>query len=67
MTKMTNYYTLLVLEDDRWVNAFGDYDRDVVKQEIEDSYADTKTKIITTGPDQLTIDRAVGGLNREIA
>jgi hypothetical protein len=66
-TKTNTYHTLLVLEDGVWAIGFGDYDRDVVKQEMEDDYADEKTKIITTSPDQITIQLTVGNLNREIA
>lgn len=45
---MKKYFTIAFFEDGRWNADFGDYDKDAVKQEIEDSYSDYKTKIITT-------------------
>ena len=45
---MKKYYTVAFFDNGQWHVDFGDYDKEVVKQEIEDSYSDYKTKIITT-------------------
>lgn len=45
---MKKYFTIAFFENGQWHVDFGDYDKEVVKQEIEDSYSDYKTKIITT-------------------
>lgn len=45
---MKKYFTIAFFENGQWHADFGDFDKDVVKQEIEDSYSDYKTKIITT-------------------
>lgn len=57
------YHTLLTMENGRWYIQFGDYDKDVVKQEKEDDYSGFKTKIITTGDSQEAIDKKVAELN----
>lgn len=62
------YYTLCILEDDRWSPQFGDRDLAVVTQEREDSYSDVprkRTRIITTSLHQRDVDDAVTRLNRE--
>lgn len=45
---MKKYYTIAFLYNGEWNADFGDHDKEVVKQEIEDSYSDFKTKIIVT-------------------
>ena len=60
------YHTLLVSEAGVWSPAFGDYDLDVVKQEAKDSYADDKTTVIATGPDQEDINLAIADLNKQL-
>lgn len=58
------YHTLLSLRDGRWVIEFGDYDKEVVKQEGRDTKErGVKQKIITTGEGQAYIDNAVAKLN----
>lgn len=59
----TKYHTLLTLENGLWCIQFGDYDKEVVKQEKEDSYSDYKCKIITTLDDQASVDAKVKELN----
>lgn len=64
--KAKRYYTLLVRYEagDAWKAAFGDYDRETVVDERDDSYADAAaTKIIATAPDQASIDAEVAQLN----
>ena len=61
------YYTMLArdFQTDPWRIEFGDYDRDVVEQEAEDT--DFETKIIRTDSDyQGEIDAAVTKLNTPI-
>ena len=63
------YYTLIVrwTIDDLWTPQFGDFDREVVEQEIEDSYnADDcyMSNIIQTfDEDQACIDDAIAEIN----
>ena len=57
------YHVLLIESNGKWYIEFGDYDRDVVLEEKSDSYADEKTKIITTTDVQKDIDSAVAKLN----
>jgi len=66
------YYTLLVLDDDRWSPQFGDYDRDVVAEEcheyIQQGYRRAQIKLITLPDDrQETIDRKCALLNKREA
>lgn len=67
MKAATKYYSLLVRLDGRWSIHFGDYDRQVVAEEqadVLDSSGDKAiTKIITTGPDQASIDKRVADMN----
>lgn len=61
-----DYYTLLIREDGRWTIQFGDYDRDVVEQEAEDSYGDTRKrdrKIIRTSVRRADVEAHVAMLN----
>ena len=53
--KAKKYYTVAFYDQGQWHVDFGDYDKEVVKQEIEDSYSEYKTKIIVTtkGHDEL--------------
>lgn len=55
------YYTLLVHEAGKWMIAFGDYSKAVVKQELIDAYPGFNhrghSKIITTGA--IRISRAM--------
>lgn len=45
---MRKYYNVAFYDQGQWHADFGDYDKEVVKQEIADSYNSYKTKIITT-------------------
>lgn len=70
MAKSKSYYSLLTAHDDDgvWHVQFGDYDRDVVKNELEDEWKGVpkvKTKIICTGDSQAEIDAAVAKLNNK--
>lgn len=60
------YYTLVTKErgDQRhWCIQFGDYDRSVVQQEREDSYAGQPARIVKTKTcKQAEIENAVGRL-----
>jgi len=63
---MKKYYTLAIRESGQWGAQFGDYDRDVVLQEIEDCYSDVlakNRKIILTGTSHQAIDAAIAALN----
>ena len=60
------YYTLAVQFDkgDSFSVQFGDYDREVVVKEIEDSYADAhKVRIVRSGDTTAEINAAVAKLN----
>ena len=62
------YFSLVVkyASVDKWAIAFGDYDKQVVEEEREDSYSDCfKTKIIRTDETQVAIDEAVSKLNQD--
>lgn len=45
---MRKYHSVAFYDQGQWHADFGSYDREEVKQEIEDSYSEFKTKIITT-------------------
>lgn len=61
---MARYFSLLTMtEAGLWAPQFGDYDRDVVADEREDSYADEKSIIISTKDDQASIDKKVAEMN----
>lgn len=72
MTKPTKQYFSLIERDDvdgRWSIQFGDYDREVVAQELIDvAYSQGRPrrafKIIKTADDQASIFAAVADLNR---
>lgn len=64
---MKKYYSLVTLENGLWAVQFGDYDKQVVKQEKQDSYHGTKSRIITTEETQESIDKAVKLLNESQA
>lgn len=58
------YYTLLSLQDNRWVIEFGDYDRKVVVQEGNDMrLSGPKMKIMKTADKQTEIQKAVDAIN----
>lgn len=59
------YYTLLVKYETKspWGIAFGDFNKDVVQQEREDSYSEFKTKLIKTSANQASVDAEVRALN----
>ena len=62
------YHSLVILQDGRWGPQFGDYSREVVEQEAEDSYGDVPKKhrkIVTTGDKQADIVHRVAQLNGE--
>jgi hypothetical protein len=72
-TMARKYYTLAVLpkaEGQQWSPQFGDYDREVVAQELEDTKADwpkgSKFKIITSDGKQAAINAEIDALNRQI-
>lgn len=64
-----SYFTLATREDDGlWYAQFGDYDRDVVKQELDDyadggSYRRKDMRVVVTGDDQASVERGVRRLN----
>jgi hypothetical protein len=63
---MKQYYSIVVQfeKGDSFSVQFGDYDREVVAQEVEDSYADCyKTKIVRSGDTTAEINAAVAKLN----
>lgn len=67
---MKKYYTLAIKVDGIWEAEFGDYDREVVKIELEDHFdhgvLKKNMKIITTGDKQDDIIRSIGKLNGEL-
>lgn len=62
--KTDKYYSLVVKENGVFALQFGDYNKQVVIDEREDSYEGCKTKIICTKPDQASIDAAIKELNK---
>lgn len=63
---MKTYYVLLVKysSNDKWSDAFGDYDKEVVKKEAENSYMYSyATEIIKTLDSQVLIDAEIARLN----
>lgn len=65
MTKL--YYTLVQRIDGKWHIEFGDHDRDAVNAELDEYHMNGSYKkdlrILTTGPDQASINAAVAKLN----
>ncbi|CAG23302.1 hypothetical protein [Photobacterium profundum] len=64
---MKNYYSLLTFNNVTWSVQFGDYDKDVVRQEIIDSYSHYKKKnviIIKSKDDRYSVDEEVAKLNK---
>ncbi|MET2951733.1 hypothetical protein ABXV18_27005 [Vibrio owensii] len=64
-TPIKPYYSLVIYELGRYEIAFGDYDKEVVKQESEDSYPDHFSRILKTDDNQAAIEKAVRELNGE--
>lgn len=67
-TKARTYYIIATNEDGAgWGCQFGDYDRDCVEQEIEDSYGDIPKRYVKllriATDDQPAIDAAIAKLN----
>lgn len=67
---MRSYYTMIVKEKgEKWSPQFGDYDKEVVEQEIEDDKHNwpkgTKFKIIKTSAKQEDIDSYISKLNEK--
>lgn len=69
---MRKYYTLFVyeLEHQKWFNYFGDYDKNVVIDEMDDLYQNLyhgilkqHMRIVKTSDDQTEIDAALDKLN----
>lgn len=72
MANVRTYYTLAIRYSGGWTNDFGDWDRTVVAQELEDrryGYDATLKKdmriIATYGGEQVDIDAAIATLNSE--
>ena len=64
-----NYYTLVVRENDQWNVQFGDFNKEVVNDEMDDSYGDYKKKdlkVICTAESQEQINTEVRNLNLAI-
>ena len=64
-----NYYTLVVRENDQWNVQFGDFNKEVVNDEMDDSYGEYKKKdlkVICTAESQEQIDTEVRNLNLAI-
>ena len=68
MRKLPAYYVLCALYDGKWSVQFGDYEKDVVKDERAD-WADgepeTQTTILKCEDSQASIDAAVAMANGE--
>jgi hypothetical protein len=63
MTKR-KYYVICTQVHGRWCVAWGSYSKAECVQEIEDSYAEEATCIITTTATQAGINAEVAGLNK---
>lgn len=57
------YFTLVALRDGIWSAQFGDYDREVVRDEELDCYDTEVTKIIKTDDNQASIDFYIAVMN----
>ena len=64
-TPVKAYYTLVIFECGKYEIAFGDYDKETVKQESDDSYPDHFSRILKTDDNQAAIEKAVKELNGE--
>lgn len=63
---MKKYFTIAFFDNGRWYIDFGDYDKETVKQEIDDSYSDYKTKIITTTKGHTELMAKLNKLNEDL-
>lgn len=61
---MKKYYNIAFLHNGKWNADFGDHDKEVVKQEIEDSYNDFKCKIIVTTKGHKELMSKIAELNK---
>ena len=64
-----NYYTLVVRENDQWNVQFGDFNKEVVNDEMDATYGEYKKKdlkVICTAESQEQIDTEVRNLNLAI-
>jgi hypothetical protein len=60
------YWALLAIEDGEWAVQFGDYDRNTVREELEDMATSNRRanlKIVQCTDEQSSIDRIVADLN----
>ena len=63
------YFTLCILDGDKWYPDFGDYELEVVAQELDDrldsddSLKRSDTRIVTSTDEQGSIEAAVAALN----
>ena len=61
------YYTMVVKYGDRWGPEFGDYERQVVLDQIIDEYPDAtpnEVRMVVSKDDQKSIDAAIALLNK---
>jgi hypothetical protein len=63
MSTSKPYYTLVVKRAGVWSAQFGDYDREVVKDEEYDCYDTEVSKIIKTADNQAAIDFYIAVMN----
>jgi hypothetical protein len=66
--KPVSYYTLLVKSEGKWFIHFGDYDKNVVKEEradVLDSDDKAVTQIVVTDDRQASIEAHVARLNSQ--
>jgi hypothetical protein len=59
---MANYYTLATFQNGKWAPQFGDYSRNTVVEEKNDSYKNTKWEIVKTTDNQEAINEAIAKL-----
>jgi len=66
--KQDKYYTLLIKEEsdgEQWSVAFGDFEEEQVKNELEECYSDVKDWVILCSSEQQEeIDAGIDALNR---
>lgn len=65
-TRPLRYFTLITIEDGRWVPQFGDWSLAVVKQEQRDSYKGQTWHIVYSDGTQAGIDAAVAAMNKPV-